>query len=98
MSTYFISRHPGAIAWAEEEGFHVDSQLAHFDVEVVQAGDKVLGTLPVNLIADVNARDAEYFHLTLDLPPEKRGTELSAEDMRCYGARLEAFAAQRLSI
>lgn len=97
MTTYFISRHPGAVDWAESEGHHVDQQLAHFDVTIVNEGDKVLGTLPINLIAEVNARGAEYHHLTLDLPSEMRGKEITANDMRQYGARLEQYSAKRLS-
>jgi CRISPR-associated protein Csx16 len=95
MTTYFISRHIGAVAWAESEGFHVDQQLAHFDVNIVQAGDQVLGTLPITLVAEVNVRGGVYFHLTLELPAEARGKELTAEDMRAYGARLEAYSARK---
>ena len=95
MTTYFISRHPGAAAWAESEGFAVDERLAHFDVNLVQAGDRVLGTLPINLVAEVNARGGAYFHLTLELPAEARGKELTAEDMRTYGARLDEYSAQK---
>lgn len=97
MTTYFISRHPGAAAWAESEGFHIDQRLAHFNVVDVQPGDIVLGTLPVSLIAEVNQRGGRYFHLTLELPAEARGKELSADDMRNFGARLEEYAAQRLA-
>lgn len=95
MTTYFISRHPGAVAWAESEGFHVDERLAHFDVEMVKAGDRVLGTLPINLVAEVNERGGSYFHLALALPADMRGKELSAEDMRSYGAKLEEYTARR---
>lgn len=95
MTTYFISRHPGAVAWAESEGFHVDERLAHFDAGMVKAGDQVLGTLPINLVAEVNELGGSYFHLALALPVEMRGKELSAEDMRAYGARLEKYTARR---
>ena len=96
MTTYFISRHPGAIAWAESQGFHVDQQLAHFEVNVVNAGDSILGTLPVNLIAEVNQRGGRYFHLTLELPAQLRGQELTAEMMQQYGARLEEYTVQKV--
>ena len=96
MTTYFISRHSGALAWAESQGFHVDQQLAHFEVNVVKAGDLVLGTLPVNLIAEVNQRGGRYFHLTLELPVELRGQELSAAMMQAQGARLEEFVARKV--
>lgn len=96
MTTFFISRHPGAIAWAESQGFHVDQQLAHFEVSVVNAGDSILGTLPVNLIAEVNQRGGRYFHLTLELPAQLRGQELTAEMMQQYGARLEEYTVQKV--
>jgi CRISPR-associated protein Csx16 len=95
MTTYFISRHQAAIAWAVSEGFAVDQQLAHLDIELIQAGDTVLGTLPINLVADVNQRGARYFHLSLNLPADKRGQELNVDEMRQYGARLEAYSAWR---
>ena len=96
MTTYFISRHPGAVEWAESEGFHVDERLAHFDVSIVQQGDRVLGTLPINLVAEVNTRGGEYLHLTLELPSDRRGKELTAQDMREFGARLEPYQAIKL--
>lgn len=91
MKTYFVSRHPGAKAWAESQGFHVDERLEHFDVNLVQPGDKVIGTLPVNLAARVSELGGRYFHLSLELPAEARGKELSAEEMQAFGARLEEF-------
>ncbi len=94
--TYFISRHPGAFAWAKSQGFQVDECLQHFDVNQVQPGDTILGTLPVNLIAQVNQRGGRYFHLSLELPADVRGKELSAEEMDTFGARLEEFTATRL--
>ncbi|MDY6991954.1 MAG: CRISPR-associated protein Csx16 [Pseudomonadota bacterium] len=89
--TYFISRHPGAFAWANTQGFQVDECLEHFDVNLIQDGDTVIGTLPVNLIAQVNERGGRYFHLALELPAERRGQELSAEEMQKFGAQLKEF-------
>ncbi|BBD76984.1 CRISPR-associated protein Csx16 [Hydrogenophilus thermoluteolus] len=88
---WFVSRHPGAVAWAARQGLKVDRQVAHLDPDEVQAGDTVIGTLPVHLAAQVCARKARYLHLSLDLPPEARGLELSADDLERYGARLEAY-------
>lgn len=95
MTTYFISRHPGAVEWAESEGFHVDQRLAHFDVSIVNPGDRVLGTLPINLVAEVNERGGEYLHLTIELPADQRGKELTADNMRTFGARLEPYQARK---
>lgn len=91
MTTYFISRHPGAIAWAARQNLHVDRQLSHLDVANIQPGDTVIGSLPVNLAAQVCAAGADYWHLSLELPAELRGQELSADDLQRLGAQLERF-------
>jgi CRISPR-associated protein Csx16 len=94
MTVYFITRHPGAVAWAHQEGIEVTEVIDHLDVARIQAGDTVVGTLPANLAAQVCARGARYLHLSLELPPAMRGKELTAEDMQRLGARLEAFEIQ----
>ena len=91
MTTYFISRHAGATEWLQNQGLTVDAVVDHLDPETVRAGDVVLGTLPVNLAARICARGARYLHLSLELPAAWRGRELSADDMRHFGAKLEEF-------
>jgi len=91
MATWFITRHPGAIEWARRHGLSVDRHIIHLDPADVRPGDLVLGTLPVNLAADVCAKGARYLNLSLDLPAEARGRELSADDLERYGARLEEY-------
>lgn len=90
-TTYLITRHSGAKQWAEEEGIAVNEQLDHLELHRVRAGDVVIGSLPVNLAAEVCARGGRYFHLSLELPQEWRGRELAPEEMRRCGARLEEF-------
>jgi CRISPR-associated protein Csx16 len=97
MTTYFVTRHSGAVDWARESGMAIDRQLAHLDTAEVKAGDCVIGTLPVHLAAEVCARGARYFHLALETPPEWRGRELSAEDLRRFGARIEEYRVIALS-
>jgi CRISPR-associated protein Csx16 len=91
MTTVFVTRHPGAAAWAQHHG-HADAQaVAHLDTATVKPRDVVLGTLPVHLAAEVCARGGRYFHLILETPPEARGRELTPEDMDVFGARLQEF-------
>lgn len=97
MTTFFVSRHAGAIEWAARQGLEVDRQIDHLDPADIRPGDIVIGTLPVNLAAEVCARGGRYYNLSLDLPPEVRGQELSADDLERYGARLEGYAVQRLA-
>lgn len=96
MSIWFVSRHPGAVEWARRNGFQIDRQVAHLDLEQVEPGDTVLGTLPVNLAAEVCAKGAAYWHLSLRLPPDQRGNELSADQLESLGARLERYNVQRM--
>ena len=98
MTTYLITRHPGALQWAQEEGLAVDHQLEQLAPECVQSGDHVIGTLPVHLAAAVCERGGRYFHLTLDIPPQLRGRELSSADMRTCDARLEEYRVERSSL
>ncbi len=97
MTTWLVTRHssPGTRDWAAQQGIAVDEVIAHLDVERVQAGDMIIGTLPVNLAAEVCARGARYLHLSLDLPAAQRGCELMAEDMLRFGARIEEYRVQR---
>lgn len=95
MTTFFVTRHPGAADWARQQGLAVDRTVAHLDPAEVETGDVVIGTLPVNLAAQVCARGARYLHLTLDLPAAWRGRELSAADMAACGARIEEYRVQQ---
>jgi CRISPR-associated protein Csx16 len=88
MTTYFISRHPGAVAWAQGQGLHIHQVLPHLDPHTVQPGDTVMGTLSLPVAAQVCARGARYLHLSLNLPLALRGQELSAEQLRACGAHL----------
>ncbi|MBF0154079.1 MAG: CRISPR-associated protein Csx16 [Magnetococcales bacterium] len=92
MTIYFVTRHPGAMDWANGQGFSVDVQLAHLEPESVQTGDCVIGSLPVNLAARICQRGGRYVHLSLELPFVLRGCELTAAEMTAFGAKLEGFS------
>ena len=91
MTTWFVTRHPGAVEWAARQGLHIDRHVAHLDPASIAPGDTVIGVLPVNLAARICERGAHYLNLSLDLPAEARGRELSADELERFGARLEAF-------
>lgn len=91
MTTWFISRHSGAIEWAARQNMPVDHFVAHLDIGQIRAGDKVIGSLPVNLVAQVCTVGANYWHLSLRLPADLRGRELSAQDMEQLNSELVPF-------
>ncbi|MDO5623722.1 MAG: CRISPR-associated protein Csx16 [Pseudomonadota bacterium] len=94
MTTWFVSRHDGALQWMRQHGPSFDRHVPHLDPAHVQPGDTVIGTLPVNLAAQVCARGAAYWHLALTLPAESRGRELGAQELQTLGATLQAFHVQ----
>ena len=91
MTTYFITRHEGAREWAARKGIRVDATLDHLEVASIQPGDTVIGVLPVHLAAQVCERGARYFHFAIDLPPEMRGRELTADELEHFDARIEEY-------
>ncbi len=95
MADLFVTRHSGAVDWARQNGIEAEL-VPHLDVKRVQAGDRVLGTLPVQMIAQVNERGAGYLHLEMTIPAEARGRDLSAEDMERFGAKLVEYRAEKV--
>ncbi|ADP71124.1 CRISPR-associated protein, VVA1548 family [Rhodomicrobium vannielii ATCC 17100] len=96
MATYFVTRHEGAIDWALRKG--IEAQLVtHLDPSKIEKGDVVLGTLPVQIIAQINERGARYLHLEMSLPADQRGIALTADDMERLGAQLIEYEARRIS-
>ena len=52
MTTYFVSRHPGALQWMQAHGPAFDRHLLHLeeaDLARLAPGDSVIGSLPVHL-------------------------------------------------
>lgn len=91
MTRYFVSRHPGAIAWAHARKVVVDAWVDHLDPSQVGEGDIVIGNLPIHIVADVCARGATYQHLQFDVYRQLRGRELAADDLDALGARLVGY-------
>jgi CRISPR-associated protein Csx16 len=98
MTTYFVSRHRGAIQWAYEHGLENAVLIMHMkkeDIDNIHEGDIVVGVLPVNLAAEVCAIGARYFNLETDIPLEARGKELTLEEMNRYGARINEYTVKK---
>lgn len=94
MTTFFVARHPGALAWAKRQGLKIDRYVIHLDSAEVSPGDTVAGSLPVHLVADICARGVRYLHLALDTPEHARGRELTADELELFDARLEPFVVE----
>lgn len=96
MTVYLVSRHKGAVEWMNHMKHHYDVHLTHLDSDdKLSAGDTVVGSLPINLMADLGERGISYLHLSLYIPEHLRGIELSAEQLSQLDAKLEAYSVKR---
>jgi len=86
--TIIISRHPGAIEWLKRHHPELSgAKVLKHAVPDDLFGNVVIGTLPVNLAALAK----EYWHLTMDIPVEARGKELTADDMEEFGCKINRY-------
>ena len=98
MTVYFITRHPGALQWAAAQGINFDIHLEHLHpIQQVQAGDVVIGTLPINMVYQLNQRQVRYIHLSLQIPPQLRGIELNVAQLQQCQATLEEFHVTKIT-
>jgi CRISPR-associated protein Csx16 len=97
MTVYFVTRHPGAVEWAHQNGITVDTQVMHLQTDQVASGDVVIGTLPVNLAAEVCDRGAHYMHVSMTVPAVWRGRDLTAAEMTACGAQIEEYRILRVA-
>jgi CRISPR-associated protein Csx16 len=88
MKTIIVTRHLGALEWLRKHHPELGEAkvVSHASPDDLQ-GNRVIGVLPVNLAALC----AEYWHLSMQVPPEARGKELSAEEMEQFGCSIERF-------
>ena len=96
MAVWFISRHPGAIEWMKSQSIVVDYWVEHLDINQIQAGDIVIGTLPIHLASQVCEKGATFYFLSVNVTREQRGTELTAQQLTEQGCVLQAFHIQKL--
>ncbi|PJG82414.1 CRISPR-associated protein Csx16 [Caviibacterium pharyngocola] len=96
MTTWFISRHQGAIDWVKQQPIQIDRFESHLNVEDIQADDTVIGTLPIHLAAQVCAKGAKFYFLSVNLRAEQRGIELTADEMAALQCTIEPFYIQKL--
>lgn len=88
-----VSRHAGAIRWLKEKKSLENSEIAeHFsaeDIQILAKGDKVYGTLPMPMVAEVLEQEAEFFLIVLPgVAFSQRGNELTPDEMEKAGAKL----------
>jgi len=91
MAVWFVSRHQGAIDWIATQDIAIDHFVAHLDLCQIQPNDIVIGTLPIHLAADVCAKGADFYFLSVNVKFDQRGTELTCEQLIEQGCSLQSF-------
>lgn len=95
--TLVVTRHAGAVEWLKAKGFEGCEVVSHFAPEMVQADDVVVGILPLNLVAEVNAKGGRFLALDMNVPSELRGVEMTAQLMTELGARLQEYRVEAIA-
>lgn len=96
VATLLVTRYRGAGEWFATRGLEVDSLVARFDPGVIEPGDIVIGTLPINVAAELCQRSVRYPHLSQQIPPKFRGVEHTAEQIDEFGTTIEEFRIERI--
>lgn len=96
MTTWFVSRHRGAIEWAAQNGIRYDTLVSHLDPSQIIEGDTVIGTLPIHIAAEICAQGATYLNLSVRVAPADRERELTAQELVDYHATIERYDVRRV--
>ena len=86
-----VSRHAGAIEWLQSHGI-TGEVIAHVTDPAQIAGKTVIGALPLHLAAQAFAVVAIDMP---NLPAEKRGQDLTPDEMDEFGACLSVYHVTR---
>ena len=93
MRNIIVSRHPGAQEWMSDRGWNGEV-ISHLTFEKIQeikklgAKCRVIGILPLEMVAELNRASVEVYMLSMNLPTAARGKELTKSDMDLYEAKL----------
>ena len=96
MKILVVTRHTATCNWLKTRLAEHDLHFtAHFTAEMTEGFEVVVGILPINLVADLNARGIRFFMVTMEVPAELRGKELTEEQMVECNVKLEQFCVLR---
>ena len=91
MTTWFISRHEGAIEWVKQQNIQIDRFESHLNTSLV-----VIGTLPIHLAAEICQKGAKFYFLSVNVSREQRGTELTCEQLTEQQCSIQPFWIEKL--
>ena len=88
-----VTRHNATVEWLKSTMLDDDVIVvtAHYTPRLAEGFDYVVGILPIQLVAELCAEGIRYYQVTMDVPEEFRGKELTVEQMDQFGARLVQY-------
>lgn len=89
-----ITRHPGLLEVLREKGVipqSCEDYHSHATPDLVR-GKNVIGVLPLSLAAEAES----ITEITLNLPPEARGKELNADEVRRFMTGVNTYKVTRI--
>lgn len=92
-----VTRHPGAADWVQSLLRQPVQVVSHLHEHAIEPGVRYVGVFPLNLAAAICAAGAECWAISLQLPPELRGQELSAAQLDALGARLVRYQVSEIA-
>ena len=93
-NTVVVTRHPGLLEVLRERGVipqSCEDYHSHVTPDLVRGKD-VIGILPLSLAAEANS----ITEITLSLPPEARGKELNADEVRRFMTGVNTYKVTRI--
>ena len=93
MKVLIVTRHAATVEWLKSTMLD-DNQImvvAHYTPGMAQGYDYIVGILPIQLVEELCAEGIRYYQVTMDVPEEFRGKELTVEQMDQFGARLVQY-------
>lgn len=91
MSAIIVTRHTGLIQWLKSHGI-VGDVISHVESPEQIQGKDVVGVLPLHLAAVA----ASVATVEMTLPADKRGVDLTPEEMDSFGAILHKYVVQEV--
>ena len=85
MNTVIVTRHSGLVEWLKRRGIEGEV-VAHADESSVK-GKRVYGVLPYRLAALTDG----FVEVSINVPPELRGKELTADDIDGLNPQMTAW-------
>lgn len=92
MKNIIVTRHAGLVSWLKSHGIEGEV-ISHVDSHEQVMGKDIFGILPLHLAAVCDSLT------TVDmptLPVEKRGLDISAEEMEKYGAKMSRYVVRKV--